>query len=223
VKTPRPWYRKQNDTWYIIRDGTQISLCKGKDKKADAEKVYFRLVAHDDRRVPDATKLTVAQVCDLFLEFSSRHHEPSSYEWYRAFQEDLCAHYGSLPALQLTPFHISRWLDGHTGWGDGSRRGAICAAKRAFSWAETEGLLPSNPIKNVRKPNARSRDCIRSPEERKFILAAIKDKEFKVFVFAIAFLAICQEIDGWADTHIATRRAVDAPGATNRRVEVSSA
>ena len=59
--------------------------------------------------------------------------------------------HGGLRALDVKPFHVTRWLDRHPGWGDGSRRCAITAVKRAFNWAVSEGLLlflrePSCPL-----------------------------------------------------------------------------
>src|SRR5262245_39605059 len=179
MKTPRPWYRKQNDTWYICLHGQQVPLCKGKDNKAQAEKAYFHIMAREGGQLPEAATLTVAQVCDLFLDWSQRHNDPRTYDWYRGYLQDFCDHHGGLRVMQLKPFHVTQWLDRHAGWNDGSRRCAITAVKRVLNWAADEGILPANPVKKVRKPPARSRDRILTPEEKAEILAAIKDQQFK--------------------------------------------
>jgi integrase len=185
MKTPRPWYRTQNDTWYVCRHGKQIPLCKGRDNKAEAERNFFRLMAADGGDLPAPSILSVAQVCDLFLDWSQRHNDSRTYQWYKDFQQDFCDACGGVRALDVKPFHVTRWLDRHDGWGDGTRRCAVTAVKRAFNWAEAEGVLPTNPVKKVPKPRAKSRDRILSAEERREILSAIKDQQFKDFVFAM--------------------------------------
>ena len=62
---------------------------------------------------------------------------------------------------------------------------AVVAIKRAFNWADAEGLLQPNPIKAVKKPPQRRRDRVLTPGERQEILGAIKDRHFREFVFAL--------------------------------------
>ena len=185
MKTPRPWYRKQNDTWYICLHGQQIPLTKGKDNKAEAERAYFQIMARDGGKLPEAATLTVAQVADLFLDWSSRHNDHSTYDWYKKFLQDFCDLHGGLQASQLKPFQVTQWLDRHAGWNDGSRRCAITALKRAFNWSVDEGVLPANPVKKVHKPPVKSRDRILKPQEKNQLLGAIKDQPFRDFVFAL--------------------------------------
>jgi integrase len=183
MKFPKPFFRKSKQAWYLQVGKKQISL--GKDRDAAFER-YRKIMLHERGQFTAApSAMTVDQIADLFLEHSQRHNEPTTYEWYKQYLQDFCDHYGSLAALELKPFHVNRWLDKHAGWGDGSRRCAITAVKRAFNWAEGEGLLPTNPVKRVRKPPARSRDRILAPAERREILDAIKDQEFREFVFAL--------------------------------------
>jgi hypothetical protein len=103
MKTPRPWYRKQDDTWYICRQGKQIPLCKGKDNKAEAERVFFQVMARDGAELPEPSTLRLAQVCDLFLDWSSRHNEPRTYGWYKDFLQDFCDLYGGTAPSDLFP------------------------------------------------------------------------------------------------------------------------
>jgi|SRR5579884_4107632 len=185
MKTPRPWYRKQNDTWYTCLHGRQVPLCKGKDNKAEAQRRYFQLMAAEDGRLPEAADTTVAQVADLFLDWSYRHNKPRTYAWYKDFLQDFCDRHGGLRALQLKPLHVSGWLDRHGGWNDGARRCAVTAVKRCFNWAVDEGVLPFSPVKKVRKPPAGRRDRVLTDAERREILSAIKDQPFRDFVFAM--------------------------------------
>jgi integrase len=89
-----------------------------------------------------------------------------------------------LLAQDLKPLHVSRWLDSHPGW-KGSRRCAVIAIKRAFNWAEGEGLLAVNPLRKVKKPPQTYRERILSREERQEVMAAIRDQAFRDFVLAL--------------------------------------
>lgn len=85
--------------------------------------------------------------------------------------------FGTLTALELKQFHVSRWLDAHPGW-HGCRRNAVICVKRAFNWAAAEGLLPQNPVRTVKKPPPAHRERVLTPEEWEELFAAVVDQEF---------------------------------------------
>ncbi len=200
MRPHHPWYRAATNSWYVEIGGQQQLLGKHpshlppprKRKRGDPppmppaeiEQAYHRLLANDPANLPKASNLRVAVVCDLFLDFSQKHHTEDTYRSYKDFLQDFCEMYGTLLAKDLKPLHVSRWLDAHPGW-NGSRRNAIVAVKRAFNWADEEGLLKPNPIKSVKKPPQRHRDRVLTVEERQEILQAIPDQYFRDFVFAM--------------------------------------
>jgi integrase len=158
--------------------------------------------------LPKKGEITVLQVCGLFLDSACPYVETPrkkpdrrkgerppalrpnppcherTYWWYRSFLEDFCGRYGKLLAKDLMPFHVSNWLKAHAGW-NSSRRNAVIAVKRAFSWASQEGVFEPNPIKGVKKPPASSRPTMLTKEERREILDTIQDVEFRSFVEAM--------------------------------------
>jgi integrase len=193
----KPWYRPCRDTWFVEIAGKQQALGKHPETALPPKKskngwnappeimaAFHKLMAAGTGKLPDADALRVATICDLFLDYSEKHHTPDTYRGYKDFLQDFCELYGTLLAKDLKPLHVTRWLDAHPGW-NGSRRNAVVAVKRAFNWADAEGLLQPNPIKAVKKPPQRHRDRILTPEERQEILAAIKDRHFREFVFAM--------------------------------------
>ncbi|MBI3408182.1 MAG: site-specific integrase [Planctomycetes bacterium] len=200
MRPHHPWYRSATNSWYVEIAGQQELLGRHpentplprKRKRGDPplrppqeiETAYHRLMAADPANLPKASHLRVAVVCDLFLDFSEKHHIPDTFHGYQDFLQDFCEKYGTLLARDLKPLHVSRWLDAHPGW-NGSRRNAIVAVKRVFNWADAEGVLQPNPIKAVKKPPQRHRDRVLTPEERKEIHASIKDQSFRDFVFAM--------------------------------------
>src|SRR6516162_5347517 len=188
MRPHHPWYRAATNSWYVEIGGQQQLLGKHpshlppprKRKRGDPppmpppeiEQAYHRLLAADPASLPKASDLKVCQVCDLFLDFSQKHHTEDTYRGYKDFLQDFCELYGTLLAKDLKPLHVTRWLDAHPGW-NGSRRNAVVAVKRAFNWADAEGLLQPNPIKAVKKPPQRHRDRILTPAEREEILSTI--------------------------------------------------
>jgi integrase/recombinase XerD len=197
MRQPKPWFRASKQAWYVEHRGRQHHLGEQPEGAPHPKKskgvwnapqsvldAFYKLMASDPTNLPKAGQLYVCQVCDLFLSYSQKHHKPETYRWYKAYLQDFCERYGRLPAKDLIPLHVSAWLDDHANW-KGSRRCAVIAVKRAFNWADAEGVLSPNPIKRVKKPAARRRDRILSKEERLEILSAIKDHQFRDFFFAL--------------------------------------
>jgi integrase len=198
MRPHHPWFRAAANAWYVEVGNQQQFLGKHPDgvpkprkrkrgdppphPPKDIEAAYYRLMASGADKLPENP--AVATVCDLFLDFSQKHHAPDTYRGYRSFLQDFCEMYGSLAGRDLRPLHVTRWLDAHPGW-KGSRRNAVVAVKRAFNWADAEGLLQPNSVRTVRKPPQGKRIRVLTPEERQQLLAAIPDPHFREFVFAM--------------------------------------
>lgn len=184
----KPFFRAFDGWWYAqVRVGAkrkQIKLVKGKDNEQEAYRAFCRVIADHEGEAPKPQATTVATVCDLFLAHSEKQNKPDTFTLYRYYLQDFCETHGRRMAVELKPFHVSRWLDSHPKW-KGSRANAIEAVKRAFGWATDEGLLTKNPIQGVKKPAKGRRDRIVTREERETILAAIKDRPFREFVLAM--------------------------------------
>ena len=122
--------------------------------------------------------------CDLFLEHSKTNHEPETYRLYRYFLQSFCDTYGKSLAAELKPFHVTRWLDAHPKW-KASRRHASLAPKRAYAWADRQGILSPSPLRSLEVEPSNRRTRVLSPEEQAEILAAIKDEPLREFVQAM--------------------------------------
>ncbi len=149
MRIPKPWYRASKDAWYVEIGGRPTRLAKGHGNEKAAIDAFYKIMANGSGRLPDADTLRVATICDLFLDHSQKHHVPDTYFYYRHFLQDFCDLYGTLRVQDLKPLHVSRWLDNHPTWKAG-RRGAVISIKRAFNWAEGEGLLVSSPLRKVK-------------------------------------------------------------------------
>jgi integrase len=183
MKFPKPFFRDSKQAWYLQLGKRQFSLGKDRD---EAFRRYRAILLHEEGKAPEPEKpLTVAQVCDLFLEWSSGHNDPRTYDWYKMFLQSFCDLHGGRGAMEPKPFHVTKWLDSHERWGEATRRCATIAVKRAFNWAEAEGHLPANPLKNVKKGPPKRRERILTQDERHQILKKGRGKPFRQFVEAL--------------------------------------
>ncbi len=178
-----PWFRDSKDAWYVQYRGKQVRLAKGRENSPEAMKAFYRLMAADD--IPATAEIRVVQVCDLFLEWSQRHHQPETYNWCKHYLQSFCSFKGNGGQLSSTmkPFHLTRWVDSNN-W-TGARRSSQQIVKRAFSWAKREGLIEANPFAAVRLPSIRSRDRLLTPTEQGEILSAVDDDEFRNYLTAL--------------------------------------
>ena len=121
----------------------------------------------------------VLVVLDSFLDWCEKHRAPRTYDWYRDYLQSFVS---TLPAdltiSDLKPFHVQRWVDSQPGWKTG-KRGAIIAVQRALNWATKMGLIDSNPVRYIEKPQAARRDIVITEDEYAWILAQLKDEEFR--------------------------------------------
>ena len=170
MRFPKPFFRASKDAWYVQLGKRQVSLGKDRDEAFERYRVIL-LQERGENPEPAFRRLTVAQVFDLFLDWSSRHNEVRTYEWYREFLQGFSDKYGALEAEKLKPFHVTRWLDSHRGWGEASRRCGTIAVKRAFNWADAEGILSPNPLKHVKKGPPKRRERILTADERQHAVA----------------------------------------------------
>lgn len=202
MRQPKPWFRTSKSAWYVQYRGKKVLLGGHPDgapppkqtngtwnAPAVIRDAFYKLMATDPANLPKAGQIVVAQVCDLFLAHSEKHNEKATYVWYRHFLQSFSTLYGRIAAAELKPFHVTKWLDANT-W-KGGQRNAVIALKRAFNWADQQGVLTPNPLRNVQKPPATRRTRIVTTAEREEILAAVPDRNFKEFLTAL-YLTGCR-------------------------------
>ena len=101
--------------WYVQLKGPdgkrqQVKLVKGREKEQEAYLVFCRVMAEETGagRCTLPARLTVAAICDLFLDFSQKHHEEDTFQWYRYFLQSFCDHCGKMDTRDMKPFHVNR-------------------------------------------------------------------------------------------------------------------
>ena len=179
---PQPWFRPARNTWYVTIEGVQHNLQTA--DQAEAIRRWHRLLGQsNDALQSDAA--SVASLLAAFADWAERHCSEATYGWYRRYLKSFVARVpAGLMVSQLKPFHVTQWLDGHPGWGDSSRRGAITALKRAFQWAVEEGYLVRSPVASLKKPAIPRRQTTLTREQRQLILREVSDDAFRDLLIA---------------------------------------
>lgn len=166
---PEPWFRPSRRTYYVTVNGIQHNLRTA--DKAEAYRNWHELMvrAPDPPESPDAT---VVVILAAFLDWAEKHSKKSTYEWHRHYLQGFVASLEDkqLRISKLKKFHVTRWIDAQTTWGANSHRAAIASVKRACNWAVDEGYISHSPIARLRKPKAKHRETILTPDQCQLIL-----------------------------------------------------
>ncbi len=75
----KPWYRASKGPWYVQCHGREVRLAKGRDNEKAARDAFYKLMTNGSGKLPEADTLRVATVCDLFLDYSEKHHVPDTF------------------------------------------------------------------------------------------------------------------------------------------------
>lgn len=190
-KKRAPWFRAFDGWWYgqVGKGPTrhQEKLIEGEGNGREARRLYKELLAKTPGSADElSSDSTLVHVCKKFLK---EHSRPScslaTHRWYRWFLKGFCRRYGKLRLSALKPLHVTEYLNAKTTWGPTTRNRAITCLKVAINWAVTQGILRESPIKQLKKPPMARRDRVLTQAERRTIARAIRDRAFKIFLFAL--------------------------------------
>jgi integrase len=160
-----PWYRASKDGWYVTHEGQSVNLrVKGRDKRADALKAWHRLltdgtVAGADSEVVQVQKAkpeTVAELVAAFLDAKRDTVKPSTHYVYACLLAHVTDAFGAKFAAELCPVAFADWMRTRT-LSASSKAGLFGAVATMFRWATAEGVMPANPLANVKRPTKASR------------------------------------------------------------------
>lgn len=170
ARRPKPWWWSQVGEWAVTIDGQRHRL--GPDKDV-AETKFHQLMSK-----PTVTADSVANIIDLFLDWTGKHRAIETFLWYKKHLQSFLdvLRPKTMTADRLRPHHVEAWVDVHH-WGDSYTRGAMTAVARCFNWAEKKGHIDRNPIRGkLEKPAAGKRDRVLSPAEFKELLRHVSDE-----------------------------------------------
>jgi integrase/recombinase XerC len=191
---PKPFFRSARNAWFVQIGKKQNRLVDG-PKTADSERAawaaFDALLKNQKITTLSPDGISIAQLFEKYLEWCKLHREPRTYEGYVWHLQKFCDHLKDTvydPAVSLKPYHVNEWLDAHSNWGQTYRRNAIASVKRAYAWGEEEGHIEGSPLKRLKKPMAKRREKVISPEEYERIIGCYEPtdsfREFLEFCWA---------------------------------------
>jgi integrase len=193
------WFRKGRG-WYCTIGERQIPLVKtdnpnDKQAKQEAERLWHVEMSKERDKQPAAPVSDFA-LCPVYeclaSKLENRKRKTGENEGYRSLQtcyqefwDWLKKKHGEVKIRELKPFHVLGWLDSHQ-WNESSRSVRIRQIKAAFNAWVNDGHLEDSPLKKLKigKILSRTEAVYLSPEQRREVLAAIKDDAFRDFWFA---------------------------------------
>lgn len=175
ARSPKPWYWKARQAWFVTIAGTRHFLAE--DKKEAAAK-FHQLMSQPLRQKIRGDSLV--SLFDLYLTWAEQHRSEATYDWYKRylqlFIETIPA---SLTVQQLKPFHVQKWVDADRDKSSSTRRAKIRAVKRSLNWAKQQGYIDSQPLTALTMPEDGRREEIIALEQFEAILSACTDHEFR--------------------------------------------
>ena len=183
----KPWLHGASGWWCATIAGKRKKL--DKDYKAACRKLKARLTAakRGDTSGREWLEATFSELADEYLDYIQATKKPASY---RAFR------YGILRALRIVgtklrvcefrKLHLAR-IEQEMAKGEYSPttiKDTITTVQQVFNWAVEQELLDSSPVPRYRKPRARRRTRIISPEEFRALLKQ-SDRSFRRFLVAL--------------------------------------
>ncbi|MCY2967401.1 MAG: site-specific integrase [Planctomycetota bacterium] len=174
---PKPFFRAARGLWYVQIDGKQVNL--GDNQEAAFEQ-YHRLMATPHRLPPkQVSGELVVGIIDDFLDWCEKHKARDTYRWYvKRTQSFVLSIPATLTIDNFKPIHVTRWIDSHSTWNDGTKRGSVIAVQRAMNWAVQQGLIEKSPIAYFEKPQAGKRERVITADEYASIVALVKHATF---------------------------------------------
>lgn len=147
MRQPKPFFRKQTQTWYVQLNGRQINL--GPNEKA-AWAEYHKLMASRTKAIGAGS---LAKVLDRYWRHIKVNLAKSTLDRRRPILKSFATFCGNLPANKLQPHHVLDWLA--KSYKDASatyQHTLMTTIKAGTAWCAEVGLMDHDPLKGLRKP-----------------------------------------------------------------------
>jgi integrase len=194
AKKPAPWYWEARNGWYVLIGGQRHFLgehpadapAPQKSKKTRRwntptriDDAFHRLMRGESVHPAPEGGDTLVQVLDDFITWSKENRAKLTALGYEKFCQDFVnaseggVKLGLLPVARLTSRHVTAWLNQRPTWGPTTKKNAITAIQAGLNWAVSNRGLERNPLRGMKKPEAKRRREIVTPEEFEAILGKV--------------------------------------------------
>ncbi len=172
-RNARVWWNKQKSAWCTDLGGRRKTLAKGwKNKKVAQDKLKSLL---EERGLLESVngQITVACLCERFLDAALENLERSTYESYAYGCQKFVDLFGKHLAHTIEPTDIQRFSTSlKSTLNETSRAIVLRSVQRCFNWGVEHRLIPPHKLGRIRKPQSRRRDRFVTDEEFQALLRA---------------------------------------------------
>ncbi len=159
-REPKPYYRKAQQRWVCTINGNRITL--GEDKQQAFAK-YHELML--DGRAVKSELCTLYDLSQAYLDWVVDNRATTTYGKQKHYLESFIGSVGkSMKPGSLKPYHLTKWTNKDT-WNSTSRNDAITIVQRMINWAIDQGYLAVSPIPRMKKPKAKRREIVYTPDQ----------------------------------------------------------
>jgi integrase len=173
----KPWQRSDRPGWFATIRGKQMFLAF---EYPEAMREFHRLLAFEEPS-KNPSKMSTQLLVDRYLSWAKPRLAVATWDRYRSLLQEWVDAYGRTRAVELRPYHVTRWLETHPTWGDSSRHLATAVVKLWAAWCLLEGYLDVDRLRGVKSPaTARRAPAPEGDIDR--LLAAVDNPEFRDFL-----------------------------------------
>lgn len=172
------WWNAQKKAWCSDVGGERRVLAHGRRSRAAAEKKLKSLLDQQAllREVHGA--ITVAKLCERFLDDAEQNLERSTYQSYQYGCQKFVDDFGDRFAHTIEPLDIQRFsLQLKRSLNDTSRAIVLRCVQRCFNWGVEYRLIPAHQLGRIRKPKSLTRDRFLTDDEFQKVLRATNPRD----------------------------------------------
>ena len=173
------WRRAQDGWWYCTHNGEKVKLSK--DRK-EAQTAFYTLKSQGDEVKAKDFRPTFRKLADLYLAYTQKTKSERTYAHQKYFLQLLCDRLKKKKAADLKPGDVNDWILSVPTWGHNTQCTARGIVVAVLNWAVEQGKLPYSPLARMKVGQMHGRERILTKEERKRVLAAVKNRTFKLFL-----------------------------------------
>jgi integrase len=153
------WWHKQKRAWCTEIDRKRFTLAKGRANKQQALDALEALLRERELLAAVNGAISVAGLCERFLNDAEQHLSPATYESYQYACQKLVDALGGRLAHTLRPDDIAEFsLAMQPRLNETSRAIVLRTIQRCFNWGVETRLIPPHELGRIRKPRPRLRE-----------------------------------------------------------------
>jgi integrase len=189
-RTPSIRYYDSRKAYYTKFQGKQHLLAAGPKDEPDGRTykdavLRFSQIMHASEVDRSNDNCVVSAIISRYYFSLKREERGRSLHLARSLLDSAIAEFGHVKVKELKPFVVRDWVEKMTTWCGSTKHTAIGKLTRVFYWAKKEGMITTNPIAEMEKPEKRSRGKeVIIPAKLQDVLIESANPEFaKVLLF----------------------------------------